>query len=93
MEVKKILTKSNLRKALHLYYLLFMLVSTAIFIYLTLFLNTNVYQTIIQTEYILPDSQSQALMEEVSMKKFDTVIANIKDKTKERELEYYKNIF
>ena len=93
MEVKKITTKSNLRKALHLYCLFLELVSAASFIYLTLFLHKNVYQTIIQTEYTLPDSQVQTLIEDVNMKKFNTVIENIKAKTKERKLEHYKNIF
>lgn len=93
MELKKFINRSNLRKALHFYYLLLVIVSAAILIYSTLFLSKNVYHTIIQTEYILPESQRQTLTEDVSIKKFNTVIESIKTKTKKRNLEYYKNIF
>jgi hypothetical protein len=94
MNIKSLLKfKISFRKILRIYYFFIILATLTAFTYVTIFINKNIYQTIIQTDLVLPDSQTGNLAGDINIKKFNDLITSIENKTKPREIKYYKNIF
>lgn len=90
--MKKINFKVSPKKITFWFYFVIVIASLTIFSYLSLFLYENFYKTIIQSEKIIILKQKVAI-ETINIKKFDTIMEKIKEKTTPKRVNGFNNPF